>query len=425
MISINWNEINKEYDKQEERLNAFETKARKMHSELIHEVEQLEYDLYQRDEPAPNDNNHLQQDNLKTVSASIVNNDSELRKTLKGPTITKEKFRASYWNHWNRERDLLEAISHEEILQSSASRSGKGASTHFTKSNVSRQTNRNTGTKKGVPNMKGDYRVQHTKSAIFANPTVALEDTLNHTLLNKTSTGESMGDRRLFDSHLLGNNNSIQQLTAQASLKPTAVPSSSSAKLKASQKQTCEKESFHDPEAIGKASVRGGSMSQTNPRPPLTMTLTSNCDIPNNLANNPVVAPKLKGGAFGLERRFPSAYAKEPISSSSTALPPLTSSLPLQQTSPSPDNSGFKFSCAERFPGSSFSEKKEDGTNQGNPLATPGPGQYTVRTQMFSYSNCLSSCLYWTVCLGDPLVRCRGEQRENQRLWSDLSEIQA
>jgi hypothetical protein len=327
---IGLDDLNQEWAKQEKRLNAFAEKAKKLHDQLIQEVEASRYDLYKRVDSE-------QHDNIKMLSSTIVQDDADVRKVTKGPTIVKEKFHSSYWKHWNQEKDLLYEISRKELLESPSHAKTKSKSVSKVKSQTS-SSSASTGKKKNQYRLiQGDYINHNLKSAIFASP-VRAENNLD---LSK-----------YFDSHLLGRNNSIERLAVHLE------------NPKIDLSKHCHSSSAFDPDAVGNSFVKGGDIPLGEQRAKQPECVTSKCDI-TDLSSS---LKTIKGGIFGLDRRFPPTVHQPIPSSSSATLPQIT---------PSASSNGFKFSLTRRFPHGD--EKNEDGTKKENILSVPGPGNYDVR----------------------------------------------
>jgi hypothetical protein len=347
---IGLDEVNQEWTKQEERLNAFAEKAKKLHDQLIQEVEASKYDLYKRVHSE-------QHDNIKMLSSTIVQDDEEVRKVTKGPTIVKEKFHSSYWKQWNREKDLLYEISRKEMLESPSNLKSNSKTVSKAKSQTVSSFSGKGRKKPQYRLTQGDYINHNLKSAIFASP-VRAENNLD--------------DSIYFDSHLLGRNNSIERLAAHLE------------NPKIDLLKHCHSSSAFDPDAIGNSFVKGGDIPLGEQRAKQTECVTSKCDITDLSSTLKTV----KGGSFGLDRRFlPKAHQPVP-SSSSASLPQIT---------PSSSSNGFKFSLTQRFPRSG--EKNEDGSKKENILSVPGPGNYDVRKRFIS---CLFIVIYF---IGFTIVR--------------------
>lgn len=331
MISLD--EVNEEWKKQDTRLDEFRTKAKLMHDTLIKEIEQSEYDLYQREEVD-------KIDNLANISDQLVKNDAKLRTTLKGPTIVKEKFHSSYWKHFNDERNLLEDISRKQFDKSQQTKrlTKSKSRSSILRSKSSLHGHELVRQSRSYAVLKGDYINHNWKSTIFASPT-QLQNDFDH-------------ETKYFDHHLLGRNNSVDQLAKL----------SGNMKDQKKLKQLSETNSTFDPNGIGVAAVKGGAITLSPQRPKGIDSITKTCDIPD-LSNT---LKSIPGGTFAHSDRFPHTTAPRITTTQSTL--PLNSSHSLVPNESMP----FTFPCARRF----SSEEEERSHDL---LATPGPGTYSVR----------------------------------------------
>lgn len=388
MISLD--EVNEEWKKQDARLDAFRAKAKVMHESLIKEVEGLNYDIYKREESEL-------YDSLPMISKSLVQSDAMLRTVIKGPTLIKEKFHPSYWKHFNTERDLLEEMSRQQFLKTERQQQLETQRLKKTGTQPKLSTIKKTNTEgkstlkssqtsfSSAPKLthsqsytiyKGDYLNHNWKSAVFASP-IHLENDLD--------------ESPYFDSHLLGNNNSIEQLFQQTTIAKKATSTNVSPKkshdtLKSKKNRGKQhpKNSMFDPNAIGNTTVKGGDFPQDSQRPKTAEPVTKLCDIPN-LADT---LKTVKGGVFLQEPRFPPSSSTFPSSSGATSFPS-----PNRSLAASAKNT-FKFSLDKRFPTKEEEESK-------NLLATPGPANYSVRHSLILDVDVVS---YY---LGDKIIRYR------------------
>jgi hypothetical protein len=419
---ISFDDLNEELKAQQERLSKFQLKATKLHHEIVKDIEYVpNFDLFQRDNRG---------DVLRDTSEKILEEDAKLRDYLKGPTIRREKFYSPYWQNWNEEKNLLEDISRKESIRSlskinrssspklSPFQPGNTASTSYsidnqgqnalsaspnTKSyfpsssssplrtgamltttiiNQKQQKTKKTG--KEYTLFKGDYIPRNRKAAVFASPTDLKNDPDNLSS---------------FDKHLLGHHNSMEELVKQT-MKPTHNQEiiQENKKPKSKQKSVhSSSHSYYDPNIIGNAYVKGGDMSSSRPRPSIEESLTKNCDIPNVSDTLKTV----KGGSFGTDSRFP--LPEKPVETAS-AVPSLPTINPL--ASSTTNTLGCTFLKEKRFPhdihpmaetlrkereaeelaefGTTTRSKQREAEEKenGNLLATPGPGQYSV-TRLF------------------------------------------
>lgn len=383
MISLD--EVNEEWKKQDARLDAFRSKAKLMHDSLLKEVESLHYDIFKREESEL-------QDTLPIISKGLVEKDGNLRKDMKGPTIVKEKFHSSYWKGFNTERDLLEEISRQQLMKTLQQQrnkslkqdefaveelsplkskrrnnqsSRKGLTTHTAGTSTTAHKKLESTSAKGYEIYKGDYINRNWKSAVFASPTHLQND---------------LDETPFFDSHLLGRNNSIDQLMKLSNAR-SDVSNYNEEKVetvgKESRENRVKKEttnSMFDPNDIGNSPLKGGAMARDRQRPKTTDTITKLCDIPD-LANS---LKTVKGGPFLQEPRFTSTQA-----AADTAYNPKPQSIPGA-------NPKFKFSLSKRF---ATKEEEESKTL----LATPGPANYEV-SSLTSTSHSIITSYFEQLC---------------------------
>jgi hypothetical protein len=96
---------------QEQLANALKQRAHQLHAELLGEIAERNFDIFQRDSYKPQNDSMI----LQSETAMIV--DKASRKKLGGPSILKHKFHASYWKRWHQEKTLLDNFSMEELAR--------------------------------------------------------------------------------------------------------------------------------------------------------------------------------------------------------------------------------------------------------------------------------------------------------------------
>lgn len=125
-------------EKQEKLARSLEEKATRLHAVLLQEVKDLKHDIFDRDFASS-------QDPIVMQSQAIAAVDQEERDRVGGPSIRRQKFHASYWKHWHKEKTLLDRISQEELQRLEEERKRKTAS----KQQHQRQRQRKVGGSRG------------------------------------------------------------------------------------------------------------------------------------------------------------------------------------------------------------------------------------------------------------------------------------
>jgi hypothetical protein len=115
-----------------------ENQACNIHQQLLTQINQSEFDPFAE--------RNLNLDNFRQTAISRVHVDDERRRSVKGPSIKRDKFSNIYWRDWNNEKKILERMTEREIsgLQSSHI---KNDQQHHVALSAGRQTRNRKGTR--------------------------------------------------------------------------------------------------------------------------------------------------------------------------------------------------------------------------------------------------------------------------------------
>jgi hypothetical protein len=82
----------------------------RLHAALLEDMRSKNFDPFA-------ERNNYSQDKAFQNSVKLVEADKFVRANLHGPSMQKEKFSSGYWRTWNKEKNLLEDISYDEVIK--------------------------------------------------------------------------------------------------------------------------------------------------------------------------------------------------------------------------------------------------------------------------------------------------------------------
>jgi hypothetical protein len=82
----------------------------RLHATLLEDMRSKNFDPFA-------ERNSYSHDKAFQNSVKLVEADKFVRANLHGPSMQKEKFSSSYWRTWNKEKNLLEDISYDEVIK--------------------------------------------------------------------------------------------------------------------------------------------------------------------------------------------------------------------------------------------------------------------------------------------------------------------
>jgi hypothetical protein len=323
--------------------DAYNKYAHNLHEKLLNDVHRNEenYDCFRR----PEQEKII--DPIFTSSKKFVDSDRKLRKKVGGPTIRQTKFHPSYWKVWNKERDLLEQMSRDEILKEMRSSQRTAGITVMNSSERDVHIH-----EQSVPHNK--------RPPSSSGKTKPKKKLLNPPKCCPFDGSKSMDDHfekfETFDSHLM-NDISVKSLF-DMTVKHSTVVTNEGIQSKSTPLVSIDLSYIADPNAIGKATIKGGGISKANKLPRTENTITSRCDVPPLQSTRAV-----KGGSFPSAGRLGNATVK-------VAAPGGQALLPLPKST-----TDIKFSQSERF--KSTSQLSAEAVH-----APPGPGNYDVSKKL-------------------------------------------
>ena len=281
-------------------------RANKLHDTLLEDLREKNFDTFA-------DRHNPTIDKAYVNSLRLVQNDDIVRSTLSGPSIQREKYSSTYWRNWNKEKNLLEDISYDEIIKQNINSYMSSTTRKSVVHNRTSEAKNISMVMKLKRKQKSDLG-RNTRSVAFAAP------------------GYYEKRSQYADPNLTGDN-SVEFL------------------MKTSLKQRIPRDNrlLHatiQPDDIGNRPIKGGGLSQAKKiQHSKNATITSKCDYP------PLETPinPHKGSMFGTNPRFPTSSNN---TTSSSLLPSGISGIDssiLSSIEHKTAGPGIVFDRAERF----------------------------------------------------------------------------
>ncbi len=320
--------------------------AHNLHEKLLQDVHRNEqnYDCFKRPEQ------EKVNDPLFSSSRKLVEVDRKQRKKLGGPTICQTKFHASYWKVWNKERDLLEKMSRDEIIKEMH---------HKIHSTIDE-------TKVVVLHQRQPAHLSpqsRTGKGFVKASSISDQKSTGVISFDGNKTMDDHFEKfETFDSHLM--NDVPVKALFDMSRKPNPNTNGSHRDGKNANRRTVQHKLdlsyIADPQALGKGFVKGGGLSRSDKFSKIENSTTSRCDVPPlSPSIQHVDSHNIHGGGFSVAKRFSNSMLKVASAGGNTVIP-------LPSTAPE-----ISFSQAPRF--------KSGAPVEGQASQTPGPGTYDVR----------------------------------------------
>lgn len=248
---------------------------------------------------------HLPQiDRALQNSIKIVEKDKLFRSGLHGPLIQREKYSSNYWRHWNKEKNLLEDISYDEVVNHNSGSIFSSGSQNLALSPAKASHSLSRHSKKSVPPLRKMKNSGRINSVSFAAPDAYYK-------LHKK-----------FDPRNLGKT-SVEFLMESCLKQKIPV-------------NYAEFNATIDPDDIGVRHTKGALLNIAPRLAPVATNITAKCDYP---PLDDAVNPH-KGFTWGTNPRF-KAETPKPIVADDASLSTI------ERPSPAP---GIVFDRADRFP---------------------------------------------------------------------------
>lgn len=275
--------------------------ANTLHATLLEDIRSKNYDPFA-------DRHNPITDRAFQNSIKLIEADTKTRKTLTGPSVQREKYTSSYWRNWNREKNLLEDISYDEVKDQSAA---------------------------SVKRVGSNFQLSPIKEANKSSHSLALNTTKKKVVLRSKSSRNSKGMAFAAPNAVMAREKEF----AAKYLGTTSVEFIMKSSLKKEVPvYSREANATVDPADVGVGHTKGAAVGLA-PRfvEPNSANLTSKCDYP---PLESAVDPH-KGIFFPTEPRFKYPVVHEPVATDTDSL----STLPEIAT----HQPGVLFDKAERF----------------------------------------------------------------------------
>ena len=276
--------------------------ANTLHATLLEDIRSKNYDPFA-------DRHNPTTDRAFQNSIKLIETDTKTRQKLTGPSVQREKYTSSYWRNWNREKNLLEDISYDEVKDQSAA---------------------------SVKRVGSSFQLSPLKEANKSSHSLALNSTKRKVVLRSKSGRNAKGMAFAAPNAVMVREKEF----AAKSLGTTSVEYIVKSSLKKEiPVYSREANATVDPQDVGVGHTVGAAVGLA-PRfaEPSSANLTSKCDYPPLES----AVDLNKGISFPSEPRFKyPTVAAEPVASDADSL----STLPEKQA----HKPGILFDKAERF----------------------------------------------------------------------------
>lgn len=103
-------------------------------------------------------------------SIRIVEKDTKFRSSLNGPLIQREKYTSNYWRNWNKEKNLLEDISYDEVVKQQSGSVFTASASNLLLTHTKPSQSRSIVVKKTLEPLRKKNNTAKIRSVAFAAP---------------------------------------------------------------------------------------------------------------------------------------------------------------------------------------------------------------------------------------------------------------